>query len=1493
MDLSHDIAIVGMGGIFPGAQNPEQFWQGVLAGRSQSREVPAGRWPLATADAYDPATTPPKPDKVYSKRGCFVDPFTCDIEGLRISREQLDRLDPMFHLLLHAGKAAWQDTVTRHINPARTGIIIGNIVLPTDASSAITDEIFGPLFESKLSALDDSSKNRKSKIEYGAGRKSTDPLNRYVAGLPAAILVQALGITGTAFTLDAACASSLYALKLAVDELRGGRADLMLTGGLSRPDCLYTQMGFSQLHALSPSGNCAPFDARADGLVVGEGAGILTLKRLADALRDGDHIYATIAGIGLSNDIAGNLMQPDSSGQLRAMRAAYHQAGWSPHDIDLIECHGTGTPVGDAVEFSSLTQLWEGQPRDKNRCVIGSVKSNVGHLLTAAGSAGLIKVLLAMRDRKLPPSANYASPAADIAIDASPFTVLSEATEWPRPAEHPRRAAISGFGFGGINAHLLIQDWEKSETRPSGSDTPSNRSLTVASLTTQKDQPIAIVGMGAHFGPWQNLDECRKRIFAGDAAEPAAPRNWRGANERYNFKGFFIDEVRIPLGRFRIPPAELSEMLPQQLLMLQVAADAFDDARIGIDKNPAERLDTGVFIGIGLDLNTTNFRFRWSLQEKARQWARVRHLDLTPEQLAAWTEQLRAAAGPALNANRTMGALGGIVASRIARAFHVGGPSFTLSSEETSALNALDVAIRALQQNEINVALVGAVDLAGDLRAVLSQNAVRPYDNRPIGEGAAALILKRHQDALCDGDRIYALINSSIGVPPMNANSAVAPTDIQAEEFGDAGIATPIASVVKAALALHHETLPPKSLPEGTSQYWLRNRAEGPRRAKVSATSVAGSSAHVLLESALQIPTSAIEAADHLFAIFAGDTATLLTTFAQLEKFTTAAHSLAQLARHWFETHQPPSRAVSIAFVAESPAQLRALLAEARIAIAQAKPLQTDRIFYNPTPRDAENLTGKIAFVYPGSGTEFPGMGRDLAVQFPEILHRLDVECLNLAAQFAAPQIWSDSHPKISPRDAIFAQVSLGAFVTDLLAAFALKPQAVIGYSLGESTALFSTRTWRARDEMLARMHASNLFTTELTGPCDAARRAWNLPPGEEVHWRIGVINRPADVVRHALLGRERVYLLIVNTPGECVIGGDRRAVKKLVRDLDAVFHPVHGVTTVHCEVARQVETAYRDLHLLDTTPPEGVRFYSGALGRSYDVTRESAADAIVGQAVAPFDFTQVIRTAYADGIRFFIEAGPGATCTRMIDQILEGQPHFARSACVAGQSNVGTLLRLLAHLISEGVPLNLTPLYANTSVKESSSHTRYLTLRTGGDEFQPPPPPAELFEPLSESRPSGSDRVAILAHGSFPHGRGSDDPIHGVLLHQMAISQSAHARAQETFLRLSQSNTRALSNALSFQMSLLATANAGTALLKATPSAPTANRRLPSPLQLKSNQLQKRKFFSLPTTPPAWNSPSAASAGPSAPPSPTLTLTQRASASPTSRSCSPTALPP
>jgi acyl transferase domain-containing protein len=312
------IAIVGLAGLFPalpGEQGEsrdaelERFWKVVRDGRSVAREVPEGRWLLNPDDIFDPEVG--MPDKAYSRRACFLDrlPTDSDLADLPLNPNFLATADPLYRLTLHVGRQAFSEARLDHVDRSRIGVILGNLALPTEKSSALAHELLGCAFEEHvLRTLDCSSllPTTPEKTPF-----KSHPLNRCVTGLPAGILAYALGLGGGAYTLDAACASSLYAIKLAANALLSGQADAMLAGGVSRPDCLYTQMGFSQLRALSATGVCAPFDAQGNGLVVGEGAGIFVLKRLDDALKAGDTIYAVLQGAGLSNDIGGKSARPD------------------------------------------------------------------------------------------------------------------------------------------------------------------------------------------------------------------------------------------------------------------------------------------------------------------------------------------------------------------------------------------------------------------------------------------------------------------------------------------------------------------------------------------------------------------------------------------------------------------------------------------------------------------------------------------------------------------------------------------------------------------------------------------------------------------------------------------------------------------------------------------------------------------------------------------------------------------------------------------------------------------------------------------------------------------------------------------------------------------------------------------------------------------------------------------------------------------------------
>ncbi|MBN1296156.1 type I polyketide synthase, partial [bacterium] len=717
-----DIAVVGMGGVFPDAPDIEAFQQLIDAGRHASREIPDARWPVPPASVVHAGEA--VKDRVRSTRACLVHSYDFDPAVYGLPPVLLNNLDPVFHLTLAAGHAAYRDVTGHRADPARTGVILGNIVLPTETVSGMIRQEVIPAIQEFLTGNSD----------YPAPDSRYHPLNRFPAGLPAALLARSLGLGGGGFTLDAACASSLYAVKLAVYALCEHRLDTVITGGVGRADSMYTQMGFSQLRALSPSGICAPFDRQADGLVVGEGAGMVVLKRLDDAVRDGDRIRAVIRGIGLSNDIGGSLFGPDSEGQVRAMRAAYDQAAWNPGDVDLVECHATGTPVGDAVEFRSMVTVWrEAGARPPGRCAIGSVKSNIGHLLTGAGSAGLIKVILAMMHHRLPPTANFRAPAGAIDLENSPFRILREPAPWqPRKENEPLRAAVSAFGFGGINAHVLL------ESLPVAPDASPGHPADTAGYTVLPElaspQRVAVVGLAMAAGKWTGLDTVQKRVMGFETsptpAHPAA-HPWLCRSQWFQRHilnpaeeaAYPLQPVYLPVSRFRIPPAELREMLPQQLLMLKTAMEAVDT---GAWREDCAR-ESGVFIGVGLDLNTTQFQVRWAM-EPIISAGPVDDKSV----LDGWS--------PALTANRTMGALGGIVASRIARVLKIGGPGFTVSSEDTSGVHALNAAVSLLRSGDICQAVVGAVDMAADWRVVAGERArcgMLNLDGRPVmGDGA-------------------------------------------------------------------------------------------------------------------------------------------------------------------------------------------------------------------------------------------------------------------------------------------------------------------------------------------------------------------------------------------------------------------------------------------------------------------------------------------------------------------------------------------------------------------------------------------------------------------------------------------------------------------------------------------------------------------------------------------------------------------------------------
>ncbi len=687
------IAIVGRACVLPGALTPDDLWRNVAEGRNLVGPPPDGYWGLNADRISAPGVT--GPETACSRMGGYVDGFDAvfDPEGFARPADRIRTLDPLFQWLLHCGREALREAgvSTRDGDLTRAGAILGNLSYPPRGHADFAEGVW------LADVLD--------------RERIGNPENRFSSGYPAHVLAEALGLGGEALMLDAACASSLYAIKLACDRLHDGDADLMLAGAVNRADDLFLHVGFTSLQALSPSGRSRPFDRAADGLLPAEGAALVALKRLDDAVRDGDRVFGVIRGVGLSNDgRQRGFLAPDGQGQVRAMRAAYAQSGLDPADIGYVECHATGTPVGDGVEIAAMAEVFgadAGLP-------VGSLKSNLGHLITASGAAGLLKVLGMMEHGQVPPTLNLESPIA--AFDGAGFRPQRETAPWPDVKDAPRRAAVNSFGFGGNNAHLLVEAFDP--------DRAAEATLAKRVAPT----PVAICALGVVAGNCRGLT-----AFADAIATPGGPPA-RTA----------VDGVELPLSGLRFPPKDLQRSLPQQPLMIEAALEAVGQ----MTSLPAER--TGVLIGMGCDAEIARYGLRWRLADILD--------DVGVEVPADWLAAARDDLMPALDAAAVVGTMPNIPANRLNAQFDCTAFGFTLSSEELSGLAALKTAARALAAGEIDAALVGAVDLSVEPVHMAAAEALFPADRKRPGDAAVAVVLKRLDDAERDGERILAEI---------------------------------------------------------------------------------------------------------------------------------------------------------------------------------------------------------------------------------------------------------------------------------------------------------------------------------------------------------------------------------------------------------------------------------------------------------------------------------------------------------------------------------------------------------------------------------------------------------------------------------------------------------------------------------------------------------------------------------------------------------------
>ncbi|MBI5846226.1 MAG: acyltransferase domain-containing protein, partial [Deltaproteobacteria bacterium] len=462
------IAIIGMSAILPESENLSRYWQNIVDELDCIRDVPPDRWKIA--DLYDPDSK--APDKTYSKRGGFIPEIAFDPMEFGLPPNILEVTDVSQLLALVAAREVLKDAGyadEKSFDRDRMGVTLGvggGQKLYTPLTSRLQYPIWKEvLVKSGVSEADAEAIISKIKKAHIPWEENSFPgmLGNVIAGRVA----NRFNLGGTNCVLDAACGGALAAVKMAVSELVEHRADIMITGGVDTDNSPFMYLCFSKTPAMTPDEYCSPFDEGSRGILISEGIGMLALKRLADAERDGDRVYAVIRGLGTSSDGKfKSIYAPRPEGQAKALRRAYQDADISPNTLGLIEAHATGTPAGDLSEFTALKQVFGECGAEMQSIAVGSVKSQIGHTKTAAGAAGLIKAALALHHKVLPATLHVSRPNPKLDVPNSPFYVNTETRPWVRSNGTPRRAGVSAFGFGGTNFHFVLEEYEKAAEKP-------------------------------------------------------------------------------------------------------------------------------------------------------------------------------------------------------------------------------------------------------------------------------------------------------------------------------------------------------------------------------------------------------------------------------------------------------------------------------------------------------------------------------------------------------------------------------------------------------------------------------------------------------------------------------------------------------------------------------------------------------------------------------------------------------------------------------------------------------------------------------------------------------------------------------------------------------------------------------------------------------------------------------------------------------------------
>jgi len=1415
------IAIIGIYCLFPDANNPQQFWQNLLNKKNSISPLTKANMLVNPAIYYDAEVG--KKDRYYCDRGGYIKDFQFDPTGYKIEPKYLESLDDIFKWSLYVAKKALEDSgyLNKEFILKKCGVILGNLSIATKYSQQLISPIYRKTLNSAIANLFDKSSFKLPELPT---KKNISPLNIYSSSYPSILISQAFSLGGINFAIDAACASALYSIKLACQYLNWGNVDLMLAGAVCCPDPFMSHTVFSLLRAYPETGQSKPLDKNSRGMLTGEGAGMLVLKRYEDAVRDRDKIYAVIRGVGLSNDGKGKyFVSPNPKGQILAFERAYREAGIDPGAIEYIECHATGTELGDKTELTSIDTFFG---KYNNKPHLGSVKSNLGHLLTAAGMPSIIKVILGMSEGIIPATINVEDPLS------SENPIITDNVSWN---SQQKLAAINAFGFGGTNAHLILEE----ETGRLG-DGETGRRGDKKAIEEECDRSknnslpsLGIVGMDVCFGGCDGLEEFDRTIYEGLQHFSELPQDrWLGIDkekellQEYGLKagiapiGAYLAEFELDLLKFKIPPKLTEQPTPQLSLMLKVADRALTDAKIKPGSNVA------VIVAVETELASHQYRARSDSEWQLEAGLADSNINISPEDLNKLSDRVKESLHPSPEINSITSYIGNIVACRISSLWDFNGPAFTIAARQNSVFKAIEVAqIILAEDSNIDAVLLGAVDLCGGVENVLISNKIDPInrgkaslsfdrdvDGWLVGEGAGAVVLK---SKIANGDRVYAKIDavslvssettkdnnplavscrdafakanitaSDIGYVEVCANGIAHLDDKEIEglieaycdrtekdllscaigsvkaNIGHTGVAAGMASLIKTSLCLYDGYIPatPKWEKPKNPQIWQNSPFYIPtfsriwtlpkqvkkKYAAINGLGLDGTYAHLILSEVAQP-----QEANHtylqknpykIYPLAGNSEEEILNQLDLLKTFITKTTSLEKTAYKNFIAFQNKSSQYSIAIVGSNKDELIKEIDRATLGVKNAFSKSIDWRTPNGSYFTAKPLgkTGDVAFVYPGSFNTYIGIGKDLYKLFPKTKYILDrytstpvvKELINFANSLYYPRSLSKlSQTELEILEGKLIDNASMMLVSGIIAAivntsilqdyFQVKPKVAFGNSLGELSAIFALNIWQDPEAIAKKMHTSDMFASQLSGPMNAVRSYWGLPLSEEKankdFWSGYVLLTDAEIVKKAVSAREKVYITHINTPQEVIIAGDKQTCIAVAEELQCHYFPVPSSHVLHCQPMYSQYEEFVNWFDLPIANIPNIDLYSAA-----NCNKISPDDGNLPQKLAKVlcekvDFPKLVNQVYNNGTKIFIELGGTGLSCRWIREILKDKDNIAIPFNIKGTPDNKVIIRLIAQLLSHRVDLDLSILYPQTSTnnKQKSLVKKILLGKT------------------------------------------------------------------------------------------------------------------------------------------------------------------------------------